>query len=269
MKQFLCLGVGMCMGVGIGTSKASATVFASSVVANQSSGFVSPWTNPQAALGAPSLLNGVGTDFQSVLSPFNPNYEAKDLVEIAPGGQLTLQFPNFVTVGGGNEVGVISSIFMVDSNYPSGLNSTPAQASSSRSAEVLVSDNGTTWHSIGTHVFDHPANGFTDAASPYQATAGTSPADFGIPFTHSTSDFDGKTWAQTLALFGNSGGGSWLDLSSSGLTQIDYIQFRTTSDALAIDAVSINNADVGAAVPEPASLAGVLLAGTMLVRRRR
>jgi hypothetical protein len=241
-------------------------VFASAVAADQSGPYVSPWTNPQVALGAPSLMNGVGTNFASVLSPFNPNYESKDIVEIAAGGQLTLQFPNFVNVGGGAEIGVASYSFFFDNG--GGTNGSPAQAYS-KSAEVLVSDNGTTWHSLGTYAFNHPANAYTDITSPYQSTPGTSPADFGIPFTHSISDFDGKTFAQTMALYGNSGGGTWLDLASSGLSQVDYIQFRTTTDSLAIDAVSINNADVGAAVPEPGALSAIVFAAAVMVRRRR
>ncbi|HEY8750636.1 MAG TPA: hypothetical protein VIM11_21810 [Tepidisphaeraceae bacterium] len=247
-------------------SAARATVFASSVVADQSSGFVSGWPNPLVALGAPSRINGVGSGFDAVMNPFNANWEASDIVEIAPGGQLTLQFPNFVNVGGGSEIGVISYTFFIDSGLGANLN--PAQTYS-KSAEVRVSDDGVTWHSIGTHAFNHPANAYSDATSSFQSTPGSSPTDFGIPLTTPLSAFDGKTFAETLALYGNSGGGTWLDLSSSGLTKVDYIQFRTTTDSLAIDAVSLNNADIGAAVPEPAMLSFLLLTSLSFIRRRR
>lgn len=254
-------------------SRASATVFASGYVAGQTSGLDATWPNAQAAVGAPSRLNGVGGPFPGILSPFNPNYEASDIVQIDTGGQLTLRLPNFVNVGGGSEIGVVSNVFLQDPTF-TGTNANPASAYGSGavgggSAEVLVSDDGVTWHSVGTHAFDRPANAFADAADPYQSTAGAVPADFGIPFTHPISDFDGKNWLQTRALFGASGGGTWLDLASSGLTQIDYVQFRVPTGKLVIDSVAINNAAVGAAVPEPAGAALVVFATFALGRVRR
>ena len=256
-------------------AQAGATVFASGYVPAQTSGLVSPFDNPSAAIGAPSGLTGVGTKSPSVLSPFNPAYEPKDIVKIGPGGQLTLQFPDFVRVGGGNEVGVVSNNFLVDASG-NGTNTNPAQvfgsgAPGGGSAEVLVSADGTSWHSIGAHTFAEPANYYQDAASPYQSTPGNSPADFGVPFTHPLSDFDGLDWPHTLALFGPSGGGTWLNLGASGLSQFDYIQFRVPSGggALVIDAVSVNNSDVGAPVPEPASAGAILLSVAALWRKRR
>lgn len=256
-------------------AQAGATVFASGYVPSQTSGLVSPFDNPAAAVGAPNGLTGVGTMFPSVLSPFNPAYEPKDIVKIGAGGQLTLQFPEFVRVGGGDEVGVVSNNFLVDASG-NGTNTNPAQvfgsgAPGGGSAEVLVSADGTSWHSIGTHTFDEPANYYQDAASPYQAAPGSTPADFGVPFTHPISDFNGLDWAHTLAIFGQSGGGTWLDLAASGLSQIDYIQFRVPSGsgALVIDAVSVNNNDVGAAAPEPATAGIVIFSIAGLWRKRR
>jgi len=256
-------------------ARAGATVFASAYVPAQTSGLVSPFDNPGAAVGGPNGLTGVGTKFLGVLSPFNPAYEPKDIVKIGPGGQLTLQFPDFVRVGGGNEVGVVSNNFLVDASG-SGANTNPAQVFGSGvpgggTAEVLVSDDGANWHSIGAHTFDEPANYYQDAASPYQSTPGNNPADFGVPFTHPISDLNGLDWPHTLALFGSSGGGTWLDLGASGLSQIDYIQFRAPSGggALVIDAVSVNNSDVGAPVPEPMGVGAILLSVAALWRRRR
>ena len=261
-------------GLGFGASAARGGVFASGVVEAQSSGFVSPWTDPTAALGAPSRLNGVGSQFPGVLTPFNPNYEAVDIVEINTGGQLTLKFPNFINVGGGAEVGVVSNNFLIDTTGNGDPGPTAgvigSGVSGGGSAEVLVSNDAINWHSLGVHTFDRPANAYTDETSPYQSTAGNSPSDFGIPFTHPLSDFDNLNFAQTVALFGNSGGGTWLDLGASGLSQVDYIQFKVSTGKLVIDSVAINNAAVGAAAPEPGVFGMVVIAGGMvLVRRRR
>ena len=259
--------------IGTFASRATATVFASGFVAGQTSGLDPTWPNAQAAVGAPSPMNGVGGPFPGILSPFNPNYEAADIVEIDTGGQLTLRFPNFVNVGGGAEIGVVSNVFLADPTF-TGTNANPASAYGSGAqgggaAEVLVSNDGATWHSVGTHSFDRPANAYADAADPYQSTPGSTPADFGIPFTHPVSDFNGKNWLQTRALFGASGGGTWLDLASSGLAQIDYVQFRVPTGKLVIDSVAINNAAVGAAVPEPAGAALLLFAAFSLARGRK
>ena len=235
------------------TASAGATVFASSYVPSLTSGLVSPWDDPTSALGPPRGINGVALGFPTVLSPYNPAFESQDIVEIASGGQLTLQFPNFVKVGGGSEIGVVSNNLFEDASYPNGINMNPAIAFGSNTpgggqAEVLVSADGVSFHSIGIHTFDRPANFYQDITDPYQSTAGSVPADFGVPFTHTIAEFNGLNFTQTMALFGASGGGTWLDLASSGLSQIDYIQFKVPAnvDEFVVDAVSLNNNDVGA-----------------------
>jgi hypothetical protein len=250
--------------------QARAAVFASNYDPSQTSGLSATLNDPTRALGAPTLITGIGSPFQSVVTPFNPAYEATDIVGIGSGGQLTLQFPNMVNIGGGNEVGVFTYAFYQDSDGL-GDNYNPAQLFATGQASVFVSNDDATWHSISPTpiAFDKPYNAYSDVTSPYQATAGSVVADDGIPFTHALTDFNGKTFSQTMALFGTSGGGTWLNLAGSGLSQIDYIQFRVPQGAsLNIDAVSINNNDVGAAVPEPASFAAIG-AGMLLIARRR
>jgi hypothetical protein len=72
-----------------------------------------------------------------------------------------------------------------------------------------------------------------------------------------------------------SAGGDWIDLGSSGLSQVGYIRFEIPSDGdpstdlrLAIDTVAINNAAVGAPVPEPTSLLVLPLVALVFGRRR-
>jgi hypothetical protein len=261
--------------VGLFHVRSQAAVFASAYDASQTSGLISGYDDPTKALGGPTLIIEPGSQFQGILTPFDPPFAGTDLVGIGGGGQLTLQFPNLVNVGGGNEVGVFSNVFLQDADG-SGDNSNPAMAYGSGAyggghASVYVSADDKTWFPISSSpaTFDNPANGYLDATDPYQANPGNQLADFGIPFTHSISDFNGLDFAQTLALFGNSGGGTWLNLAGSGLSQIDYIQFRVPQgDELVVDAVSINNNDVGAAVPEPTSLAAIGMGVLVIVRRR-
>ena len=273
MFRSLLLAAGLAGGVV--ASPVRATVFASSYVPSLTSGLVSGFNDPTAALGPPRGVNGVALGFPGVLDPFNPAFEEQDIVQLGADGILTLQFPNFVNVGSGLEVGVVSNNLLEDASYPNGVNSNPAVVFGSNNvgggqAEVLVSDDGVNFHSIGVQTFAEPANFYQDVQSAYQSTAGNVPADFGIPFTHPISDFNGLDFAQTIALFGPSGGGTWLNLASSGLSQIDYIQFKVPAGAseFVVDSVAINNADVGAPVPEPAGLAVMMIVGTLLVRRK-
>jgi hypothetical protein len=260
---------------GVVATPVRATVFASNYVPSLTSGLVSPNNDPTAALGPPRGVNGVAAGFPGVLDPFNPAFEAQDIVELGAGGVLTLQFPNFVKVGGGLEVGVVSNNLLEDASYPTGTNMNPAVVFGSNKvggaqAEVLVSNDGVNFHSIGIQTFAEPANFYQDVASAYQSTPGNVPADFGIPFTHPISDFNGLDFAHTIALFGQSGGGTWLNFASSGLSQIDYIQFKVPagSSEFVVDSVGMNNADVGAAVPEPAGLMLVAFGSILLIRRK-
>jgi len=261
--------------VAVSGTHSNGAVFASAYDASQTSGLISGYDNAANALGGPTLVIEPGSPYQGILTPFDPPFEGTDLVGIGGGGQLTLQFPNIVNVGGGNEIGVFSNVLLEDVGY--GDNANPAVAYGSGDyggghASVYVSADDKTWFPISASpiTFDKPANGYVDATDPYQVNPGNQLADFGVPFTHSISEFNGLDFAQTLALFGNSGGGTWLNLAGSGLSQIDYIQFRVPQgDELVVDAVSINNNAVGAAVPEPTALAAIGMGVLLIARRRR
>jgi len=72
-----------------------------------------------------------------------------------------------------------------------------------------------------------------------------------------------------LDMLAGSGGGTWLDISGTGLAQVGYIRFTVPIDLtpgvdanFELDAVSISHAALGGAtVPEPATL--VLVAGAI------
>jgi hypothetical protein len=92
-------------------------------------------------------------------------------------------------------------------------------------------------------------------------------SDFQQPFTGSLASFDDLKYCDAagpdiLELLAGSGGGTWLDISPSGLAQVGYIRFSQPDDSSAatslnfeLDAISISHAAVGAAVvPEPSSI---------------
>jgi len=237
------------------------------------------YNDPNAVLGKPGDIVGVGSGFEGVFSPFNPHYESSELTGIGFGGQLTLQLQNFVTVTtGAREIGIWSNVGLTDVDYPNGTADNPTSTfSSPSSAVVSVSANGVDWVTLngGAPItFSLPGLYYSNAG-PFDSTAPESPvlADFGKPFTGTLSDFDGKTYPQIVETLNGSAGGTWLDLDSTGLSEVGYIRFNgvASGEELYLNAVSINSTLSGGAVPEPAS--GVLLligvSGMLFLSRRR
>lgn len=241
--------------------------FASEVVSYDPGGATlsNPGTiTPSSALGAPAPLTGVGGPFQSVLSAFSPAYEGSDIVVIGDGGQLTLKLSAPVAVSAGREIGVISNVGLIDMDYPNG--SAGSGVFGGGVAEVKVSDDGIDFVSLGQVTFDAPASYFTNAG-PFDSTAPANPqvSDFSKPFNGSGASFAGQSYSQVMATLGGSVGGTWIDVSSSGLSSVQYVQFLVADDGdpgtkLAIDAVT--------SVPEPTTL-GILAAAAVLGTRRR
>jgi hypothetical protein len=282
----LCLLISLSIFLVPATTRANA--FAAAVL-SYTPGAASPlFQTPAAALGAPDALSGENPaasnyfGFPNVLSPFSAAYQGDEIVQIGEGGQLTLRLSNYVNVGPGKRLGVLTNAALQDSNFldDTATNSNPAQRFGGGSATVRVSDDGVHFISLGTITFDIPNLYFANAG-PYDPAAPANPvlADFGLPFPGALSDFNGKDYAATVDAFKiapgtYSGGGTWLDLSPTGLTQVGYIQFELpddnnplTTNTLALDSISIANPAIGAPLPEPTLL--VHFATAFLFLRRR
>jgi hypothetical protein len=243
------------------------------------------FTTPSAALDSPERLTGEGM-FPSVVSPFSPPYLSSEIVSVGEGGQLTLRLSHYaIPLADGPEIGLFSSFGLIDTVYPNGQAGTPAGGfGPPDSALVEVSANGANWVSLDNVTFDVPTNGYTDLADPFAGAAGSVPSDFQQPFAGSLASFDGLRYYDAggpdmLELLAGSGGGTWLDISGTGLAQVGYIRFSLADDGSAgtslnfeLDAVSISHAALGAAVvPEPGTLtpALVALSGCAIKSRRR
>lgn len=236
------------------------------------------YTDPNAALGTPERLTDVGGAYQSVLSPFNPNWTTDSLVAIGDGGSLTLRLERFAVITPGQyELGVFTNISLTDINYPFGQASsaTPPGMFGVDSAIVEVSADGLTYYSLGEITFNMPANGWADATSPYQTDNGTVPSDFGQPYTAGADSFSGLDYEEILTALDGSGGGYWLDLDAYSLpiSEVGWVRF-TVAEGYAgnfeLDAVTVNNATTGSyVVPEPGTASALLLAGSLLLGWRR
>lgn len=245
--------------------------FASSVVDyTPGTGGPSGYDDPAAALGPPAPVVGAGTIYPNVLDPFSPAFGKPEIVVIGTGGQLTLQLDTPITVANTPQLGVISNVGLIDSDYPNGTVSAPASIFGGGSAEVRVSGDGNQWVSLGIINFNLPASFYSKLSSPYEMAPGPgdTPADLGKPFTGTLSDFSGESFQQVMNTLGGSVGGTWLNLDGTDLTSVDYVQFRNPSGdsgQLAIDAITTAN------TPEPGSamICLLVISGAALRRRGR
>lgn len=229
----------------------------------------------QTPTGVTGLPGVTQYPFPSIVSPFSAPYDTDQVVTIGVGGQIELQFPQPLTVAsaGQTPVGVFTNFELIDSDYPSGVADNPADGFSGGSAVVSVSSDGIHWVSLGNQTFQIPQNYYLNATSPYQYPPPSDPlvADYGKPFTGTLASFSGEDFAQIIATLDGSAGGTWLDLSASGLSTISYIEFTEPADlvaagsVLALEAVSAAN---GASVPEPAAFGLAALSGLLALRRR-
>ena len=220
-----------------------------------------------AGLGPPATTEGGYFGDNSVVTPFNAQYNPADYVGLQGSGG-SIEFKLSTPIGtNGFTLGIQAGINLYDQ---SGGGTTGPQASdlgTPRQATVLVSSDGVNFVSLGDHTFTNPSNAYTDITQPTPKTPGTSPADFSKPFTGTLSSFNGEDLQQVLATLNGSGGGDWFDLSGTGLASVDYVELETSADE-----TDYVNAITGvSATPEPtsAALLGVGVASLLGRRRRR
>ena len=221
--------------------------------------------NAAAALGLPS-----GDTTFGALTPFNPPFSNEHIVLVGAGGELTLRLSAPVTPRAGHEIGVFANNGLVDAS-PAGTGTATSPVSTfspAPAARVSVSADGRQFVPLagGALVaFANPTNFYTDTSiTNYSAPLGSAPADFSRPFAGALSDFAGLAYDEMLTLLDGSAGGTWLDVSGTGLPAVQYVRFEVPAGAdvrMVVDAVT--------AVPEPAALSLLLLPAILLRRRVR
>ena len=226
--------------------------------------------NSSVALGKPTgFVTEPYDPSGAIVSPFSPAANPDQIVSIGEGGSLTLRLENYAVVGDGVEIGLFANVGVWNYGGQSGTLGVD-------SVTVEFSANGLAWTPPESVTADIPTDVWADASDPYlTSTTGLTEADFSKPFTGNISDLLGKDYAEIKTLFDGSAGGRWLDLSSTGLSQVGYIRFSVADDDDALttlnfelDAVSVASGHIGAALPEPCSLGLLALVGTCLLRRR-
>jgi len=257
---------------------AQASVFATEVVSYDTGTSASPpelehptYVNPLAALGEPTRSTaGWPPGTPADVTPFNGPWQDTELVSIGPGGWLSVKFDSPVQDHPQNPFGVDLLIFgnagLIDTAWPNGVAGDPAALFGADTSTVSVSQDGLAWVDVPGADADGwwPTLGYTDSSGPY-AGDGTVPTDFTRP-VDPAADADGRTFADLVALYDGSGGGTGIDLAGTGLAWVQYV--RVSVPASNTSDVDIDGfADVA---PEPAAL-GLLALGSLALglRRRR
>ena len=206
-------------------------------------------------------------------------------------------------VNGGFTIGIQAGVGLADINYPNGQTGNPAaDYNNPRSAIVAVSQDGSTWKYLqyngvtGTIAvepnptnpslyqwvdnsasasliqFDIPTNYYNSSSvgpdgnyAPDTVSAGTPVADFSKPFLGTLASFNNESWSQVLDTLDGSAGGTWLNVTGTGFSSIDYVQFTVPSSA----SYSMYVQAVAGVVPEPGTLALVLAGIPLLLGWRR
>jgi hypothetical protein len=233
--------------------------------------YLTSFNDPTVLNNTPQGETGVPDGFPGVVSPFNPPFDNSQIVLIGLGGGVTVHFATPVSAANSPAIGIFSNVGLIDSNYPAGQADNPADIFGGGSAVVSVSADGSLWKNLGIVNFTMPENYYLNAG-PYDLAAPANPqvADFGKPFTGTLSSFDNETYPQIVTTLNGSAGGTWLDPSSTGLSQISYVRFDEDATQLpvgsylALQAISANDT-----LPEPASIATLALGAGFLLRRRR
>ena len=245
-----------------------------------------------------SNLATAGTKYAISLTNGNYNQPLNNnstVLAFGNGGGLTLKFDQTIhPVAGQKEFGLFTAQFLNAS--------TGGSFSGNMEAAVLVSSDGVNFVTLAGAPVATPAS-YTTTSS--RLNAPSSGFNFGAITTASTYGFPGTTRENLLALpaadytqpmpndnafngagtdadrlalfgdstgttynatFGTSGGGNWFDLSSTGLTDVNYVRLNGVNNngGVRLDAVYANPA----AVPEPATL-GLIAVGSLLALRRR
>lgn len=225
---------------------------------------------PAVSLGSPERFTGEGI-YPRAVTIFNAAFGSDEIVQIARGGSLVVEFDEPITDDPAHPFGVDLIIFgngaFIDGDFPNGQILPSGATFGDDPMRVSVSADGTTFELLGDFTEGLlPAQGYLDVPADSQFK-GKVPTDFTVPLDPALgpADFGGLNYAQALAIYGVSGGGTSIDIASSGLSAVRFVK---------VEPIDLGQADVSieidglATVPEPCAPLVLLAAGANLARRR-
>ncbi len=216
-----------------------------------------PFNNPLVSLGEPTRETSPH-NFGGIVTPLQSPFRSTELVSVGRSGSLVVKFDEPVDNSPLNPYGIdlliFGNAFFVGSFFNPDFSFNPAGPASDVAHEggaIEVSADGVTFFPVAGEADGlFPTNAYVDVTDPFAVVAGAVPTDFTLPVDPSFNPV-GKTHAQILAGYGNSGGGLGVDFASTGLSSISYVRITNAANAAAIPEIDAF-ADV-ASIPEPAS----------------
>jgi hypothetical protein len=221
----------------------SASPFAASIVQyNPGAGFAAGYTNPAAALGAPSQVSNDPTYGPSPVDPFDGPYLTNQIVSIGTGGSLTVVFDTPVFHNPAHPYGLDFIVFChaafdTAPNYD-GIANGSLFGNSATQTVVSVSADGTNFYQL-----DPTKAPRLDALFPTDGSG-----DPGIPVNPSfaATNFAGLDLPGVRRLYARSAGGAGYNIAwaidSQGhpatLASIRYVRLQVLSGKAEIDALS-------------------------------
>ncbi|MBN2456169.1 MAG: PEP-CTERM sorting domain-containing protein [Sedimentisphaerales bacterium] len=224
------------------------------------------YNDPGTVLGAPSFSVPAWPSGDQDVTIFASAWTTEQIVSIGAGGSLVVKFDHQVLDDPLNPFGIDFLIFgnsmFWDSDWPNGL----ADGIPSEPAMISVSQDGFNWFDISDIFADDlfPTQAYTDTSTA-QGADGSILSDFTKPVDPAIV-WDGKVYAEILALYDGSGGGTGIDISKTGLGWIQYVKvFQDLTDTWSAEIDAF--ADVSA-VPEPTTIVLLSIGGLLLGIRR-
>lgn len=212
-----------------------ATPWADSVVSYYEGVGAAPgYTVATVATGEPTRFTGEDI-WPGVVSPFNAPWLANEIVSIGNGGHLVLSFDEPVQDDPNNPWGIDLIVFgntgFIDGAWPSAIVS---GIFSNDNGIIEVSADGKQWIAITSLFADNlwPTCGYGDS-QPYDSVEGLSPTDFTMPLDprltfDDVMDLDHTT---LMTYYRTSGGGTGVDLSETGLSEISYVRISASESS--------------------------------------
>lgn len=263
----------VCAVVGVGGVAFGALAggpWGSSVVSYEpGAGVGGAFTNPGSALGEPTRFTGVGS-FPGAVTPFNPPFLGSEVVSIGNGGHLVVEFAAPVTNDPFNPFGVDLIVFgntgYIDVGFPNGV---VGGLFGSGGGVIELSADGVNWFAVQGAAADseYPTLGYLDLTDPYALTPGLVPTEFTRP-VNPAFVAAGMTFAQIVAAYDGSGGGTGVDIGLTGLSAVSFVRISAPAGftgTIEIDAL----ADVSPIPAAPTMLAVGVAALAGVGRRRR
>lgn len=216
--------------------------FATSVVGYVQGTNATPgFTTPSVAVGQPTRFTGEGV-FPGAVTPFNAPFMPSEIVSIGEGGSLTLAFDHAITNNPQNHFGldllIFGNTFYIDGNWPQGI----AAGLFGAGGVVEVGTDLDTWFPVPgvLAVGNYPTLGYSDLTDPYATTPGSVLSDFTLPVNPGFNAI-GMNFAQIVAGYNGSGGGTGIDIGLAGVGSIQYVRISNpvgSGAAIQVDGVS-------------------------------